>query len=167
MSWYYSKGGMQLGPVNEDLLREKCQNGEVQAATLVWKEGMADWKPVSEVAQFSGLVSATQITPPPVSGQMMNPQPAQAVSYQQTPIPNYLWQSIVATLFCCMPFGIVAIVYAAKVDSLVAAGDYAGASAASKTARTWVIAAVACMGVIVLLYGAGVLLSMAGAAATM
>jgi Interferon-induced transmembrane protein len=41
-------------------------------------------------------------------------------------------------LCCCLPFGVVAIVYAAKVDGLVASGDIAGAEAASKSAKLWV-----------------------------
>ena len=41
------------------------------------------------------------------------------------------------TLMCCLPFGIVAIVYAAKVDGLKARGDIAGAMSAAKSSRTW------------------------------
>ena len=39
-----------------------------------------------------------------------------------------------------MPFGIVAIIYAAQVNGKVAMGDYYGAQSASKSARTccWV-----------------------------
>ncbi len=36
-----------------------------------------------------------------------------------------------------MPFGIVSLVYAAQVNSKLAAGDIAGAQASSKRARTW------------------------------
>jgi len=36
-------------------------------------------------------------------------------------------QAILCTLFCCLPFGIVAIVFAAQVDGKLAAGDYNGA----------------------------------------
>jgi hypothetical protein len=52
-------------------------------------------------------------------------------------IPNYLVQAILLTLFCCLPFGIVAIVYAARVSGKVAAGDLAGARADSRNAKTW------------------------------
>jgi len=52
-------------------------------------------------------------------------------------VPNYLAQSILVTLFCCVPFGIVSIVYAAQVNSKLMAGDYAGAVDTSKKARTW------------------------------
>ncbi len=52
-------------------------------------------------------------------------------------IPNYLVQAILCTLFCCLPFGVVSIVYAAQVNGKVAAGDYLGAQSASNSARTW------------------------------
>ncbi len=53
------------------------------------------------------------------------------------PVPNYLVQAILTTLFCCLPFGIVSIVYAAQVNGKAQANDYAGALAASKNAKMW------------------------------
>lgn len=50
---------------------------------------------------------------------------------------TWLAESILATLLCCMPFGIVGIVYAAKVSTLFDQGDYEGAIAASKEAGKW------------------------------
>jgi hypothetical protein len=52
-------------------------------------------------------------------------------------IPNYLTQAILCTLFCCVPFGIVAIINAAQVSSKLGAGDYRGAQRASDQARKW------------------------------
>jgi hypothetical protein len=52
-------------------------------------------------------------------------------------VPNYLAQAILTTLFCCLPFGIVAIVYAAQVNSRLAVGDYAGAVEISNKAKMW------------------------------
>jgi len=37
-------------------------------------------------------------------------------------VPNYLVQAILCTICCCLPFGIVAIVYAAQVNGKVAGG---------------------------------------------
>lgn len=51
--------------------------------------------------------------------------------------PNHLVWAILATLFCCLPGGIVAIVYAAQVDTKFNAGDLAGAQAASDNAKQW------------------------------
>ncbi len=52
-------------------------------------------------------------------------------------VPNYLVQSILVTLFCCLPFGIAAIVFAAQVNGKVAAGDIAGAWESSNKAKMW------------------------------
>ena len=52
-------------------------------------------------------------------------------------VPNYLVQAILVTLFCCVPFGIVAIVYAAQVNGKVALGDLEGAWRTSRSAKNW------------------------------
>ena len=52
-------------------------------------------------------------------------------------ITNYLWQAIVVTILCCLPFGIPAIVYATQVNSKLAAGDVAGAQVSSSKAKFW------------------------------
>jgi hypothetical protein len=53
--------------------------------------------------------------------------------------PTYLWQSIVVTILCCLPFGIPAIVNASRVQERFLKGDYAGAEKASSNAKTWAI----------------------------
>lgn len=57
-------------------------------------------------------------------------------------VPNYLWPSIAATLCCCAPLGIPAIIYASRVDAFVAGGDRASAEEASNKAKMWALAAV-------------------------
>ena len=52
-------------------------------------------------------------------------------------VANYLVQSILVTLCCCMPAGIVAIVYAAQVNTKLAAGDVAGAQESARLAKMW------------------------------
>ncbi|MDZ4848943.1 MAG: CD225/dispanin family protein [Pirellulaceae bacterium] len=56
---------------------------------------------------------------------------------QGIPLPNYLVQSILVTLCCCIPFGIVAIVFASQVNGKIAAGDHAGAKSSSDKAKLW------------------------------
>ncbi len=58
----------------------------------------------------------------------------------QVPEPkpkNWLVESILTTIFCCLPFGIAGIVFAAQVNSKYQSGDYAGALQASKEAGKW------------------------------
>ncbi|MGI8950195.1 MAG: CD225/dispanin family protein [Chitinophagaceae bacterium] len=50
---------------------------------------------------------------------------------------NWLVESILVTIFCCLPFGIAGIVFASQVNSKFAAGDYAGAMQASRDAAKW------------------------------
>lgn len=52
-------------------------------------------------------------------------------------VPNYLIQSILMTLCCCLPCGIVGIVYASQVNNFLLAGDLAAAKKASDAARLW------------------------------
>lgn len=56
---------------------------------------------------------------------------------QNVPPPNYLVWAILTTILCCLPFGIVSIVYAAQVNSKWQTGDYEGAKISSKNARIW------------------------------
>lgn len=50
---------------------------------------------------------------------------------------NHLVQAIFTALCCCVPFGIVSIVYATQVDSKWNQGDGEGARVASDKARFW------------------------------
>ena len=69
------------------------------------------------------------------------PQPETQTSYStqspQQDVPNYLVQAILTTIFCCLPLGIVSIVYAAQVNGKLEAGDRAGALQSSRSARMW------------------------------
>ena len=82
-------------------------------------------------------------TPPPQPAPRPAEPPPQQVprlSAAFTPpthVPNYLVQAIVVTILCCLPFGIVSIVFAAQVNGKLGAGDYAGALDASNKAKTW------------------------------
>ena len=58
------------------------------------------------------------------------------------PPKNYFIESILATLCCCIPLGIVAIINAVKVEGLANRGDWAGAVDAANKAKMWTIIAV-------------------------
>ena len=50
---------------------------------------------------------------------------------------NWLVESILVTIFCCLPFGIVGIINAANVNSRYDTGDFDGADRASREAGKW------------------------------
>ncbi|MDB4055633.1 CD225/dispanin family protein [Akkermansiaceae bacterium] len=152
MEWFYTQNGIQHGPVTEAELSAMIANGTVTSSDLAWHKEMNDWKPIHslsilppqsqnpptvpiQASPYQTPVSQTPVSQTPVS-QTPVAQPT-AVPQHAVNVPNYLWQSIVVTLFCCLPFGVVAIVKASKVDSQVKAGDYNGAVASSNSAKTW------------------------------
>ncbi|MBN2894173.1 MAG: CD225/dispanin family protein [Bacteroidales bacterium] len=49
--------------------------------------------------------------------------------------PNYLVASILATILCCLPLGVIGIIFSSQVDKKYSEGDYAGATQASNTAK--------------------------------
>jgi hypothetical protein len=68
-------------------------------------------------------------TPPPSNDQLRPPG---------ANVPGYLLPaSIAATLLCCLPTGIAAIVYSAQANSKSQQGDTAGATQAVKNAQLW------------------------------
>lgn len=68
---------------------------------------------------------------------LANPYQAPGGSGAPPQINNYLIPAIFTTVCCCLPFGIVSIVYAAQVNGLLAAGNVAGAQKAADSAKMW------------------------------
>ncbi len=66
---------------------------------------------------------------------------------------NHLVKSILTMLFCCLPFGIVALVNATKVQGLWASGQKEQARQAAANADKWANIALICGIVWVVLYG--------------
>jgi hypothetical protein len=65
---------------------------------------------------------------------------------------NYLVFAILVTCFCCLPLGVVGIVYSVQVESRYNVRDFAGAANASAKAKNFSIAALIAGGVIGMIY---------------
>ncbi|HKC36485.1 MAG TPA: CD225/dispanin family protein [Chitinophagaceae bacterium] len=50
---------------------------------------------------------------------------------------NWLVEAILVTILCCLPFGIVGIIFAAQVNNKQQAGDMEGAEKSRKEAAKW------------------------------
>ena len=106
--------------------------------------------PISENHQFCPecgekiTIEMGEINP----NSQVSPQP----THSQTPPENYLIWAILATIFCCWPFGIPAIINASKVDSAFNRGDYAEAKEYSRNAKKWTIVSAVVGCTVVLLY---------------
>ena len=76
-------------------------------------------------------------TPPPPPPGYGAPPPSDGGMGAAPPDNKLVW-SILATIFCCLPFGIVAIIKSAEVNSKWAAGDQAGARQSAADAGKWI-----------------------------
>ena len=72
------------------------------------------------------------------------------MNYQE--IPNHLVKAILVTIFCCLPFGVISIVFAAQVNSQVQADNIEEAQRLSKQADLWGNVGLVCGLVPILLY---------------
>ena len=50
--WYVGITGAPFGPATLDAVREKCRSGDITADSLVWRDGLGEWKPLRT---FPGL----------------------------------------------------------------------------------------------------------------
>jgi hypothetical protein len=66
------------------------------------------------------------------------PAPQPGWPAQREPDNHLVW-AILVTVLCCLPFGIVSIVYSTKVSGLWAQGRYPEAQAAADNAKKWAI----------------------------
>lgn len=59
--WYYESNQQPFGPVSKEVVAEALQAGKITESTLVWREGMTEWKRLAET-ELAVLVGGT----PPV-----------------------------------------------------------------------------------------------------
>ncbi len=57
--------GQQSGPFTIPQLQQLLQQGQVNAQTYVWKQGMANWTMMGQVPELAGLFAANTPPPPP------------------------------------------------------------------------------------------------------
>ncbi|OAX53109.1 RDD family protein [Xanthomonas graminis] len=57
--WYYADAAQQRhGPMPAEQLQQRFQRGEVGLTTLVWRDGLSQWRPLADVVDELGLTQA-------------------------------------------------------------------------------------------------------------
>jgi hypothetical protein len=166
MQYYFIQNGQQMGPFTLEQLRAYSITPDTDVwceGMTNWAKAST----VPSLAPLFIGMGATGMgsTPPPGGGmggyqsngvygqqqsygqqgyqQQAYQQPGYQQPYQQQPAnggyPPKSWmvESILVLIFCCLPFGIVGVVYASKVDGLYHSGRYAEAEQASRDAGKW------------------------------
>jgi uncharacterized RDD family membrane protein YckC len=78
--WYYADAaGTQQGPIDAEALLAQYAAAEVTPDTLVWREGLADWQPLSTLATELGLAEADLPVTAPSPSEALTVAPAEVV----------------------------------------------------------------------------------------
>ncbi|XP_071956808.1 proline rich transmembrane protein 1B-like [Antedon mediterranea] len=85
-----------------------------------------------------------QAQPAGFANYIVQPVPVTTITTVRTKPKTYLVPAIIVTLFCCLPLGIVGIVYSVNSSSKFNRGDDAGAASSARSARSWTIAGLVC-----------------------
>jgi membrane protease subunit (stomatin/prohibitin family) len=64
--WFVAVNGQQTGPLEADALQQLAAAGQLTAATLVWRNGMAQWTAASDVPEVASVLGSV---PPPLPPQ--------------------------------------------------------------------------------------------------
>lgn len=151
--------GRRIGPVEAS---ELIRHG-LTRESLVWRQDFPQWIPASQVPELVALLGSIppepQVSPepptppfrqnnyertnrPPQPGTSFGNQPFSQQQYGATIKPdNYMIWSILATVLCCLPLGIVSIVYSGKVNDYWEQGRTIEAKEASDKAKMWAMIA--------------------------
>lgn len=76
--WYVAINGVPVGPVRLSELRKKAAAGLVTDASLVWQEGLEEWRPVKTFPELSQLVREAASSGRP---SLVSPPPAERASH--------------------------------------------------------------------------------------
>jgi predicted Zn finger-like uncharacterized protein len=83
--WYAAINGVPVGPIRIGELRRKAALGAVTEDSLVWQEGMEEWRPVRAIPEIAAMVREAQsgrvsmLTPEPAPVKSIPPAPAAPV----------------------------------------------------------------------------------------
>ncbi|WP_298651324.1 GYF domain-containing protein [uncultured Proteiniphilum sp.] len=142
--FYIDAEGKQKGTFSPEELRREG----IKRDTLVWTQGMEQWRRAEEIEELYSLFSDTYREPQVIADQpaVRYDRPGEAAGPQtHRPMPKtWLVESILVTI---LPFmlcssvlsllGIIGIVYAAQVESFYNRGDYAASLESSRSAAKW------------------------------
>lgn len=120
------RDGVQLGPFD---LAELPSHG-ITPATMVWYEGLTDWIEAGKAPLTAALFVTDE------AGQVKTRVSSEDI--KKCP-PTYLMWSILLTICCCNPVGIIPIILGSTVSSKYRSMDYEGARKASEQTEWAVI----------------------------
>ncbi len=86
--WYVAVNGVPVGPVRVAEIRRKASHGAVKEDSLVWQEGLDEWRPLRSFPELAAIVreaaatGRSSVTPPPpdARGTTLHPASGRPIS---------------------------------------------------------------------------------------
>jgi predicted Zn finger-like uncharacterized protein len=86
--WYVAVNGVPVGPVRVAEIRRKASQGAVKEDSLVWQEGLDEWRPLRSFPELAAIVreaaatGRSSVTPPPpdARGATLHPASGRPIS---------------------------------------------------------------------------------------
>ena len=138
MEYYISNDGNQKGPFTV----EELERFKIPANTLVSAPNIEGWVEAWRVIELKNAI--TTPAPPPTFTQQQETAPACP--------KTWLTESILVTLLCCLPLGVVSLINSSKVETYYAQKNYRQAQEASDSAKKWLKIGVISMAILLFLY---------------
>ena len=141
MEYWVSINNNQVGPMSLDEVIALDPSADM----LVWHPGMPDWDKAANLPELAHLfgddyeecVDSQTIETEP----QPQPQPLQETAPAEPCPPNYLVWTVLVTVMCCVPLGVISLIYSSQVKTKYNAGDIEGAKKASSKTELWLILA--------------------------
>lgn len=150
MAEYFVIGptGEKFGPANIEVLNQWAQQNRVLPSNYVEDAATGTRMLASQVP---GLIF-------PVVPPMTANYPRAGFSEPYEKVENHLVKAILTTLFCCLPIGIAAIVFASQVDGHARVGNMTAARESARKANMWANIAIGLgLAYIIVMFGIGFL----------
>ena len=114
--WYYAEGNRQrVGPLPGENIIELHRSGRIGLDTLVWRDGMPQWRPLADFADELGLVPPADGMPPPLP---LPPPPAPAaVVVPRKGLSGCAITAIVLAVIAVVAVPIIAILAAIEIPA--------------------------------------------------
>ena len=64
VDWFYVQNGKQIGPVPVAQFGDLVRSGRITAGTLVWREGLVNWRPLGSIGVTSSSPPLQSASPP-------------------------------------------------------------------------------------------------------
>ncbi|MBN2164424.1 MAG: DUF4339 domain-containing protein [Pontiellaceae bacterium] len=123
--WYYIQNNERQGPVDENAVDELVAQEIITRQTLVWKEGMADWKPAVETELSTRFKEAPDIPAPavPIPSESQKDEPYVPATYTPDSFRKYwlwlAWLQGIGYPLCLLFIGIIPLVAGAVLEYIM------------------------------------------------